>query len=261
MHGNQQVCSLRSLVALVAIAVFSLQGIAHAQTATDAHSNLVAILQQLLSVYPTAKATADGTDLVSAGAVLVLQKDNLVMNKVDQPFPTLNLYKDGAISQGGLFGALNKLSLHVPGATPAQTGVRTFVSGEKFFVTKINLHPDSVEFSLMSDPIQDQRYHSTLKFQFAKGAAPTPDDVTALVSNVLKVDEPSNGGAPAQGAAAAPAAAAPTETKTIAIGQTRDQVIAMFGVPTKIVQLGKKEIDYYPDMKVTFVQNKVTDVN
>jgi hypothetical protein len=56
-------------------------------------------------------------------------------------------------------------------------------------------------------------------------------------------------------------ASSPPETKTIAIGQTRDQVIATFGVPTKIVQLGKKEIDYYPDMKVTFIQSKVADVN
>ena len=47
---------------------------------------------------------------------------------------------------------------------------------------------------------------------------------------------------------------------TIAIGQTRDEVIAMFGVPSKVVQLGKKEIDVFPDMKVTFVQNKVVDV-
>ena len=34
----------------------------------------------------------------------------------------------------------------------------------------------------------------------------------------------------------------------------------LFGAPTKIVKLGTKEIDYYPDMKVTFVNNKVTDV-
>ena len=36
--------------------------------------------------------------------------------------------------------------------------------------------------------------------------------------------------------------------------------MANFGAPTKIVKLGTNEIDYYPDMKVTFVNNKVTDV-
>ena len=33
-----------------------------------------------------------------------------------------------------------------------------------------------------------------------------------------------------------------------------------FGQPQKIVNLGTKEIYYYPDMKVTFVGGKVTDV-
>ena len=37
--------------------------------------------------------------------------------------------------------------------------------------------------------------------------------------------------------------------------------MSMFGrLPAKVVQLGTKEIDYYLDMKVTFVQNKVTNV-
>jgi hypothetical protein len=31
-------------------------------------------------------------------------------------------------------------------------------------------------------------------------------------------------------------------------------------VPSKVVQLGPKEIDFFPDMKVTFVQGKVADV-
>jgi len=37
-------------------------------------------------------------------------------------------------------------------------------------------------------------------------------------------------------------------------------VVQSFGQPTKVVQLGKKEIDYYSDMKVTFTNNKVTNV-
>ena len=36
--------------------------------------------------------------------------------------------------------------------------------------------------------------------------------------------------------------------------------MAIFGQPSKVVKLGTKEIDVYPDMKVTFVNNKVTDV-
>jgi hypothetical protein len=54
--------------------------------------------------------------------------------------------------------------------------------------------------------------------------------------------------------------AAPPQPKTVAIGQTKDQVVAIFGQPTKIANLGSKEIDYYPDFKVTFVGGKVTNI-
>jgi hypothetical protein len=32
------------------------------------------------------------------------------------------------------------------------------------------------------------------------------------------------------------------------------------GQPDKVANLGTKEIDYYADMKVTFVKSKVTDI-
>jgi hypothetical protein len=219
------------------------------------------IEKQLTSLYPPAKATADGTDLVTAGAVLVLQKDNLHMCKVEEPLPTANFYKNGAINQGGLGGlikAMNTLNrFGAPGAAPPPGATREFVAGEKFFVTRIVTTPEGVTFSFISDPIKDQRYKGTLKFPFAKGATPSADDVTALVAEVIKVDAPEE---PEQTEAAAPPPAPAAPTKTIAIGQSRDEVIALFGVPTKVVQLGAKEIDFFPDMKVTFVKNKVANV-
>ena len=82
------------------------------------------------------------------------------------------------------------------------------------------------------------------------------------MGQVIKTDGGSGTSEPEQQQAAAevPAAAAPAETKTIALGQTKDEVVQSFGQPTKAVQLGKKEIDYYTDMKVTFTNNKVTNV-
>jgi hypothetical protein len=238
------------------------------------------IEKQLLQLYQTAKATADGTDLVTSGAVLVLQKDHLLMDKVDQPLPTPNVYKNGAIGQNGL-GAVTLLKnlSKIPGlstmagnmvagnATTVAAATREFVTGEKFWVTRIDTRPDGVMFFLMSDPIKEDRYHATLNFPFPKGSTPSADDVASTVSEVIKIDSNEGGGdegGAAQGAhgqaaqQAGPAPAAPT--KTIAIGQSRDQVVSMFGVPSKIVQLGPKEIDFFPDMKVTFVQNKVVDV-
>jgi hypothetical protein len=219
--------------------------------------------KQLESTYPLTKATADSTDIVTAGAVLVLQKDNLQMDKVNMPIPTHNFYKNGELNQGGLVGFFNKLgNASLGGGSDAGT-TRKFVAGEKFWVTKIEVQNDGVEFSLLSDPFQDVRYHALLKFPYAKGQTPPPDQLMATVAQVIKTDGDTGGSAPAQqqAAADAPAAApAATETKTIALGQTKEQVTQMFGPPTKVVQLGAKEIDYYPDMKVTFVKNAVTNV-
>jgi len=47
---------------------------------------------------------------------------------------------------------------------------------------------------------------------------------------------------------------------TIALGQTKDQVTAAFGQPLREANLGAKEIFYYKDMKVTFTNGKVSDV-
>ena len=58
----------------------------------------------------------------------------------------------------------------------------------------------------------------------------------------------------------APADAPAGPPPTIELGQTKDQVQTAFGTPTRIVKLGTKEIEYFKDMKVTFVNGKVTDV-
>jgi hypothetical protein len=58
-------------------------------------------------------------------------------------------------------------------------------------------------------------------------------------------------GAPAQ--ATAPPA-------TISLGQTMDQVQAMLGDPKQIVDLGSKKIYVYANMKVIFIDGKVSDV-
>jgi hypothetical protein len=52
----------------------------------------------------------------------------------------------------------------------------------------------------------------------------------------------------------------PTAPKTISVGQTKDEVLAIFGQPQKVVKLATKEMLYYPDMKVTLVEAKVADV-
>jgi hypothetical protein len=241
------------------------------------------IEQTLESQYTLTKTAADRSDIVTAGSVLVLKKDGLLMSATTSGSAAQNVYKDGKISQG--IWKMAKMpgfgSLMSHSGTGANVQTRTFVAGEKFWVTKITVHDDGVVLELFSDPFSDVRYYSTLKFPFAKGAYPSTDQVQTSVAEVLNVQADDAAGSgdsgkkqpPATAAAAAPPPAMapiapppppadtpPPAPKTIALKQTKDEVVANFGPPTKVVKLGTKEIDYYPDMKVTFVNNKVTDV-
>ncbi|MGA8580181.1 MAG: hypothetical protein WB579_15960, partial [Bryobacteraceae bacterium] len=65
---------------------------------------------------------------------------------------------------------------------------------------------------------------------------------------------------PGPNAAAAPAAAPAAQPVSIDVGQTIDQVTAALGTPLKMVNLGAKQIYVYKDMKVTFKDGKVVDV-
>ena len=57
-----------------------------------------------------------------------------------------------------------------------------------------------------------------------------------------------------------PADAPPPAPPTIALGQTMDQATAAFGQPLKVAKVGAKTIFYYKDMKVTFTNGKVSNV-
>jgi hypothetical protein len=177
---------------------------------------------------------------------------------------------------------------------PKTVQTRYFVTGEKFWVTRIDVLVDGVTFTLFTDAIQDVRYYSTLKFVYPHGATPTPDQVLSTVAEVLKVQPDDSaqsdnkgdqqqgatggdanqqpaaaggatqqpaaaGGATQQPAAEQPAPAPAAPPATVEMGQTPDDVIAILGQPEKIINLGPKQIYVYKDLKVTFVKGKVTD--
>jgi len=240
-----------------------------------------AIQQKLEAQYALTKATADRTDIVTAGSVLVLEKDNLVMYTVTTRSPASNTYKNGRIASAITTPKCPPIIGCGPIPVP-NVDSRKFVAGEKFWVTKIDVHDDGVVFDLLSDPFSDVRYYATLKFPFSRGSIPPADKVLSTVAEVIKVQQddapapdpkppapqPNPEPTPAPGPTPPapipppppPPDAAPAAPKTIALGQTKDQVVAIFGQPTKVIQLKSKEIYVYPDMKVTFVNNKVTDV-
>src|SRR5271168_851990 len=223
------------------IAVLAVAGIFPSFTAGAQGS----VQSQLEAKYQLTKPTDDKSDIVTAGAVLVLQKDKLLMYPTSTQIPPVNTYSGGRLSEGA-YGVHQKLQGFgsMIGHPPPQTVQgRQFVTGEKFWVTAIAVQPDGVLFSLFSDAYQDIRYYSQLKFIYPKGSNLSTDQVLSLVAEVLKVDagdakaddsgnqQQAAGGDAQQPAAAADApAAAPAEAAapaapaappaTVEIGQT-----------------------------------------
>ncbi len=153
-----------------------------------------AIQKKLEATYALTQATADRTDIVTAGAILVLQKSNLVMTDATKSDINQNKYQDGKFTQN-VFGKLARMP-HFPGApaAPAASATRTFVKGEKMWVTKIDVKDNAVVFELFTDQMGDYRYRALLTF-FGKGALPSPDQVAATIAEVFTV-QPAENAAP-----------------------------------------------------------------
>jgi hypothetical protein len=210
--------SLSTLVVILAVAVVS----AHGQ-------DLAALQKKMISEYALTQPTADNTDIVTAGAILVLQKSDLMLGPTSGSSLYANVYKGGKIEPSSF--AKTKSFFHKVGGVPGLSSIpgvggaagaadansgaapRTYVTGEKLWVTKIEVKTEDkqpeVVFELFTDAVNDVRYKGSLKFPFPKGA--TDDQVDKLVAEVFKIQpqeaQDQQGQAPAGGQAAAPAAA------------------------------------------------------
>jgi hypothetical protein len=252
------------------------------------------IADKLNSQIKLTKITSDHVTIITPGDVVVLQKSGLMMCNIASAYAYSNTYDNGVLASNqknrakdaAISGTKNALIGHFTGgsATSAATDAANntcvslkFDTGDKFWVTAIAAKKDGILISTLSDPLPEQsenqiRYYGEIKFMFPKGSVPTADDFVKTVSEVITVQSAEGQGDQGGQPAAAPEAPAPvqdiapppppadTPPPTIALRQTKDEVIAGFGQPTRIVKLGVKEIYYYKDMKVTFTNGKVSNV-
>jgi hypothetical protein len=208
------------------------------------------IQKRLSSAFKRTTLTADRSDVAKAGTVLTLHKDNLLMCSMDAHASPTNTYKNGSISMG--LGATMSWSMALSsvGQQVATTPQRKFVGGEKIWLADYQVKEDGVYLLFYSDPFDNVRYFGQLKFPVSKGAFPPADNMLKTIAEVVTDDSATQEAAPADSAA----------TKTITLGQTMDEVVGILGPPQKKVNLGTKEIYFYPDMKVVFISGKVADV-
>ena len=138
---------------------------------------LPAIREALTSKYSLTTATADKTDIVAPGSSLTLKKSDLVAGDARTPVVPPNNYRYGKITRG-FMGQIAR------GASPT----RTFVAGEKLWVTDIEVKPKAIVFWLLSDPYSGLRYRASLSFPFQNGVPPPVSEVMTEVGEVFAVE-------------------------------------------------------------------------
>jgi hypothetical protein len=257
--------------------------------ALAAQGDPAAIQQKLISQIRLTKITADRSDIVTPGDVVVLQKDGLMMCSASSPYAFSNAYNNGVLAgnynnrakDAATGAAISVFKSHFGlgggGVTAAANNgcpSRKFVVGEKFWISGVTAQKDGILVSTFSDPYPDPsgnqiRYYGEVKFPFVAGSVPPVDDFVKKVSEVITVQQTelsaNQGGQPAPAPAPLPVIAPPpppadVPPPTIEIGQKINQVTAGFGQPQRVAKIGVKTIFYYKDMKVIFTNGKVSNV-
>jgi hypothetical protein len=198
-----------------------------------------------------------------------------------------------ARKHGGKHG-FGLLTSHLPGAVADDASdVNTNVSDTKYFQVGDKVYPSSISVDVKKDKIlfgvvacdtcnntnPPTYYKSEVEFEFARGylAKAGVSAVEDTIGQVFSIDsggdsqqdqgaqggqDQSQGGqdqTQAQPPAAAAPAPAPAQPQSIQLGETPAQVQAALGPADKVVNLGSKMIWIYKDLKVTFVNGKVSD--
>jgi len=241
-----------------------------------------ALLNRLYKEYAPTKFNSDASDVATAGAVITMQKNGLYMYPITVSAAPINTYKNGKLAQS--FGdALKVCMTDGVGRDGGCASIphRTLAVGEKSWVGKITIGKDSIHILLVTDAYDDGRYAADVKFPFSKGTVPPAEEALKMISEVMTAEQPERPAAPqvASQPAPPPPVSAPPEPvaappaplpppppppdavpPTISVGQTKDQVVAEFGQPLRKATAGAKEIFFYKDLKVTFTNGKVSNV-
>jgi hypothetical protein len=204
-------------------------------------------LTEKLKAFYTLTKTAgwggsDRNKIKEAGSKLVIRGDGVVGDKATDMTYTPTKVRDGKVRQSSSF--LN-----------GKENQHTFSPGDKVYLTDIDVKDSEVWYWIVScdtysittrGNTQQSRYKGLIIFEFPKGYLETAEaeKIREVVDAVITTEE--------QAAAA--------NTKTVELDQTFEQVEAILGKPEKIIKLGPKTVYVYKDLKITFVDGKVSDV-
>jgi hypothetical protein len=256
-----------------------------------AQAPTVSLEDQLKAQYTVVKMGADsgGPAVIEQGTILVVKKGGILSVPYSEQ-PVATKYQDGTVhppsalmmgARGGLMGRFGK-----------QQSTQFYQVGNKVYPSRImvNMAKDQVILGLIACDSCNNVSPTTFNkaeviFQFPKGALATtsPSQVEDTISGLLTLDDSAGGdqgngqqggngndqqGGNQQGnnqqgnnqGGGQAQQQPPPQPQQIEKGQTPDQVVAAIGQPDKIINLGAKQLYVYKDIKVTFINGKVADV-
>jgi hypothetical protein len=209
--------------------------------------NSKALREALVSDYPLTKVgvvafKTDYNRITQPGTVLAVRVPGIYADVANTEDAIVNTnVADGKVSQAtgftAAFGSNTTMS-------------RTLDPNEKVYVTDVLVKRDAVLLELLTVDVKTladgrgTRYRAELNVKLPGLDAMTADDVKKTIDTVV----------------ADPAVASAVESKTVKLGMSTDEVKKTLGNPDKVVDLGAKQVFVYKDMKIIFVDSKVSDV-
>jgi hypothetical protein len=247
----------------------------------------VSLQEQLAAQYKLVKMGSDtgGYSVIDKGTLLAIQKGGILGVPYGDSQVPATKYEGGTVKGPSGLSLLGRKS--VMGRFGKEQTTHLFPSGDKVYPTKIevNLDKDTVAMGIVAcdscNKTDPPTYNKAqVVFQFPKGtlAKASAGEVEDTIGQLLSISDDTQsdqggqqtdqggqqqagggnaGGGGGQQAAQPEQQVEPTEVK---LGMTTDQVEAALGKPDKKVTLGPKQIYIYKDMKVTFKEGKVSDV-
>jgi len=248
----------------------------------------VPLEDQLKAQYTMVKMGSDssGAAVVEQGTILVIKKGGILGVPYSDQSMLSTKYENGAVHSP------NALVSKGLGSLMSKVGK---TQTTQFFQTNSKVYPSRLVVNLPKDQViigivdcdscnnVDPKtfYKADVVFQFPKGtlATTSPSQVEDTIAGLLAIDDSADqggnnqqggndqqggnqqgGGGNGGGGQAQQQQGPPPEPQQIEKGQTPDQVKNALGNPDKIVNLGSKQIYVYKDLKVTFLNGKVSDV-
>jgi hypothetical protein len=239
----------------------------------------VSLQEQLAAQYKLVKMGSDtsGYSVVEKGTLLAIQKGGILAVPYGDQNVLSNRYENGSIHAPSGLSMMGRKS--IMGKFGKEQTTHLFAVGDKVYPMKIdvNVAKDTVTLEVVAcdtcnktDPPTYNK--ANVVFQFPKGsmANASAGGVEDMIGQVLSVssddqqqsaDQGGQQGGGAQDQGQQQQADQPqAQPQSIEKGMTPDQVEAAMGQPDKKVNLGTKQIYVYKDLKVTFINGKVSDV-